>query len=114
MGKERRDYPELCSEALVALSRPKTVGEVSNNLDAGWQTVDKCLKFLEEIGYARVIVEEPRRIYAKNNVLRVSDEFINELTLITKKKGTRYHTINDCLSEALREFIQKEKLIKRY
>jgi hypothetical protein len=114
MGKERRDYPELCTAAIKALDRPKTVGEIAGDLDAGWQTADKCLRFLERIGHVHAIVTKPRRIYAKSNMMRVDNEFIKELTLITKRKGTRYHTVEECLDEAIRDFIRREKHIKRY
>lgn len=114
MGKERRDYPELCTAALRSLERPKTAGEVAKDLDAGWQTAEKALRFLEGLGLVRAIVTKPRRIYARNPMLAVSDEFIKDLTLITKKKGSRYHSVEDCLSKALQDFIHHEKEIKRY
>jgi len=114
MGKKRRDYPEICRAALKSLDRPKTINEVASDLVAGWETVERCLEFLDSIGLAEKIVSRPRRVYKKTCVLPVQDEFIKELHLIIKRKGSRYHSINGCLDDALRDFIHREKSIKRY
>lgn len=114
MGKERRDYPELCRQILNALDRPKTIGELSADVSCGWQTAERALEFLDELGLAKRIVDKPRRIYDRRYTVPVDDGFIKELTLITRKKGTRYHSIEDCVSEALHDFIRSEKQVKRY
>jgi hypothetical protein len=114
MGKERRDYPEICNAVLKALDRPKTVNEVAGDIDAGWETVERALDFLESICYVESIVDKPRKIYKKRCLFPLPERFIKELCLIINKKGSRYHSIDDCLDDALREFIHREKRIKRY
>jgi hypothetical protein len=113
MGKQRRDYPEICRAVLKALDKPKTVNEVALKVKAGWITVVTALRFLESIGYAEKIVEKPL-IYKRRGMVPLDDEFINELGLIIKAKGSRHASLEDCLGEALRDFIRKEKSIKRY
>ncbi len=114
MGKERRDYSEICRAALRSLDRPKTINEVASDLDAGWETIERSLEFLESIGLVEKIVSRPRRIYRRRYLVPVPDEFIKELYLIIKRKGSRHHTLEDCLDDALRDFIHREKSIKRY
>jgi hypothetical protein len=113
MGKERRDYPEICRAVLKALDKPKTVNEVALKVKAGWITVVTALRFLESIGYAEKIVDKPL-IYKRRQMLAVQDEFIKDMSLIIKRRGSRHSSLEDCLGEALRDFIRKEKGIKRY
>lgn len=113
MGKERRDYPEICVAVLKALDKPKTVNEVALKVKAGWITIASSLKFLESIGQVEKIVEKPL-IYKRKHLTPVSDEFIKELNLIIKRKGSRHSSLEECLDDALRDFIRKEKEIKRY
>jgi hypothetical protein len=114
MGKERRDYPELCRAVLKALKRPKTIGEVADDVDAGWKTAERALEFLDSVGAVEKIVSKPRRIYKKSPLFPIPERFIKELTLIINQKGSRYHSMDDCLDDALRDFIHREKRIKRY
>lgn len=113
MGKERRDSLEICVAVLKALDKPKTVNEVAAQVHAGWITVEKALRFLDSAGLAKRIVEKPL-IYKRNTVLPLSDEFINELQEIIRREGSRHHSLEDCLDDALRDFIRKEKSILRY
>jgi len=114
MGKERRDYPEICAAALKTLdSGPKTVNEVASTLEAGWVTVDRALAFLESLGHVEKVVKRPK-VYRRTRVMPVSDGFINDLSIIIKSKGSRYHSLQECLDEALRDFIRRERSIKRY
>ena len=114
MGKERRDYPELCKAILKELNRPKTIGEISDDVDAGWKTAERALEFLESVGVLEKIVSKPRRIYKKSPVFPIPERFIKELALIINAKGSRYHSVDDCLDDALRDFIHREKKIRRY
>lgn len=114
MGKERRPFAELCMRTLKALNRPKNINEVAQDIKAGWTTCESCLEFLEKLGHVEKVVSRPMRIYKRAHVVRVPDRFINELQLITERKGTRHHTLEECLHDALREFIHQEKNIKRY
>jgi predicted transcriptional regulator len=114
MGKERRDYAELCREALKSLDGPKTVNEVAEELEAGWVTAERCLDFLESIGILEVIKSGRMKIYRKKYLEPIPGEFIKDLTLIINRKGTRHRSISACLDDALRDFIHKEMRIKRY
>jgi hypothetical protein len=114
MGRERRDYPELCMAVLGALERPKTIGELAGDVSAGWATTERALTLLESLGAVKKIVSRPRRIYSRVLTLPIDDGFINALTLITEKKGSRFRSLQDCLDQALRDFIATEVGIKRY
>ena len=115
MGKERRDYPELCSAVIKSLSeRPKTINEVADDLNAGWETAERALEFLESINYIELVVDKPRRVYKSKCLFPITERFFKELSLIINRKGSRYHSIDDCLDDALRDFIHREKRIKRY
>lgn len=113
MAKERRDYPEICSLILKNLKEAKTVNELAAQVKAGWTTVDKALTFLESLGYVEKVVKRPK-VYKKKHQIGLSDEFFNELALIIRRKGSRYHSVKDCVDDALRDFIRREKGIKRY
>jgi hypothetical protein len=113
MGKERRDYPVICKAVLKALDKPKTVNEVALKVKAGWITVVTALHFLESLGYAEKIVDKPL-IYKRKTMMSLDDGFINDLSLIIKAKGSRYRSLRECVDDALRDFIRKEKEIKRY
>ncbi len=113
MGRERRDYPEICSAVLKQLDKPKTVNEIAAKLDAGWTTVEKALRFLESLGYVEKIVARPL-IYKRKKLIPLNDDFINELSVIIKAKGSRYRNLEECVADALRDFIRKEKEIRRY
>ena len=114
MGRERRDYPELCMAVLEVLDRPKTIGELARDVNAGWATVERALELFEKLGVAKKIVSRPRRIYSRVSTVPIDDGFINALTLITKKNGSRFRSLQDCLDQALRDFIATEGGIKRY
>jgi predicted transcriptional regulator len=113
MGKERRDYPAIAKAVLKELSEPTTVNEIAARVGAGWTTVDRSLRFLASLGYVEKIVARPR-IYKRRQQIGLSDDFINDLAIIIRQKGSRYHNIKDCVDEAIRDFIRKEKEIKRY
>ncbi len=113
MGKERRDYPEICAAVLKSLDKPKTINEVALKVKAGWITVVTSLRFLETLGHVEKIVDKPL-IYKRKRMLAVPDEFIKEMGVIIKRKGSRHNSLEECLDEALRDFIRKEKEIKRY
>ncbi len=114
MGRERRDFADICMKVAEALDRPKTVNEVAEGAKAGWRTAERCLELLVRLGEAEVVVSRPRKIYKRRRLAEIPDRFIKELRLIIGKKGSRHRDVADCLEDALKEFIDREKGVKRY
>ncbi len=114
MGKARRDSLEICKAILSSLSTPKTINEVAGSIGAGWGTTKRCLDFLEQIGYITMLVGPPRPVYKRSSIIKIPEQFINDLRIIIKKKGSRHYSLEDCVNDALWDFIHKEKHIRRY
>ena len=115
MAKERRDYLEIGTEVIDSLREgQKSVNRLASELKTGWDTVDRCLSFLERLGVVEKVVDRPVNIYRLNTTVVIPHGFINDIDKILSTKGSRYANLGEFVTESVRAKIMTERSIKRH